>query len=529
MTSSSTDSPSEPEQVAGPGPGPPPESGSTRLSGLARHSAIYTAAPLLRQVISIGMTWLYTGWLKGPGFGIKETVDLWMIGLQQLLGQNVLGAMVRFYFDREDERERASVVTSCTIAITALAWVVCGAAFLFAGDLRGLMLGSGGDVTADELETILKLVLVLVPFQLSTLAGFYYLQIQKRSAAYTTLQTVKFVFEIGMNFWLIGALGWGVKGFLLSMLAGEVLMSTFLTGGMLVRLGPRVEWRVLKPILLYAAPLVPVGICQFGLHQLDRRLLLELGGENGAAAQTMTGIYGLGYKVGYLVNAMLLGSFLQIWQPWIYAVKDPDEQGRLVARVSTYCVLAIAAATAGVIVFGREAVAILSGDPVFLPGWQVVPLVASGYVAWALYQVSQIPLFLAKRTGRLFVVNLIALAANVGLNVWLIPRFGFVGAGMATCGTFALLALLGVIASREAAHVPFEAGRLAAALALVAACVAGTFAIELKLVDTRVLGTIGGLAAKAGLFVLIVLGLWRVLRRAERGELITWIAAKIRR
>ena len=78
------------------------------LGGLVKHSAIYSAAPVLRHVISIGMTPLYTIWLGPPGFGVKENVDLWVIALQQLLGQNVLAGMVRFYFDRQSPRERAT-------------------------------------------------------------------------------------------------------------------------------------------------------------------------------------------------------------------------------------------------------------------------------------------------------------------------------------------------------------------------------------------------------------------------------------
>ena len=86
------------------------------LGGLVRHSVIYSAAPLLRQLISVGMTRFYTGWLGTAAYGIKEIADLWMIGLQQLLGQNALGAMVRFYFEHRDPDERARVVTSSTVA-----------------------------------------------------------------------------------------------------------------------------------------------------------------------------------------------------------------------------------------------------------------------------------------------------------------------------------------------------------------------------------------------------------------------------
>ena len=496
------------------------------LAGLARHSAIYSAAPFLRQLISVAMTYLYTGWLRGPGFGIKETVDLWMIGLQQLLGQNVLGAMVRFYFDREREEERARVVTSCTLGVGLCAWIGCGLAFLFSDSLQEPMLGAGGEVTSAELLEILRLILVIVPFQLTSLSGFYYLQIKQRSGLYTALQTGKFLFEIAMNFWLIGHLGLGVRGFLLSILSGEILTSLFLTGGILLRLGPKVDLKLLRPILSYAAPLIPVGLCQFGLHQLDRLLLLKLVDPDPSVAQALTGVYGLGYKVGFLVNAMLLGSFLQVWQPWIFGVRDPSAQARLVSRVSTYAVLAIAAATSAVIVFGREAVGLLSSGPEFLESWRVVPLVASGYVAWALYLLSQVPLFLAKRTGRLFAINLAALAFKIGLNLWLIPRAGLVGAALATCVTFLLLAGLGVLVSGGVASVRFELRRLLIVLLLVACAVLGTYGIELFLVDER--GARGAAwAAKVALLGAVMLGLLRVLARSERRDFGRWLRARL--
>ena len=173
------------------------------LGGLVKHSAIYSAAPLLRQLISIGMTRLYTGWLGSSGYGIKEIVDLWLIGLQQLLGQNVLAAMVRFYFDKKDERDRARVVTSCTLVVTLVAFAFSGLALLFVPSLTPLMLGRGEEVTQAELAQICQILLLLLPFQLGTNSGLYYLQILKRSTLYTTIQTAKLIFEVALNFVLM--------------------------------------------------------------------------------------------------------------------------------------------------------------------------------------------------------------------------------------------------------------------------------------------------------------------------------------
>jgi O-antigen/teichoic acid export membrane protein len=480
---------------------------------------------VLRQVISIGMTRLYTrpDWLGTPGFGVKENVDLWLIGLQQILGQNVLAAMMRFYFEQKSERDRGAVVTSCTLLVTLAALLVCGLALPFVGALTPLLLGRGGEVGAAELVRISVVLLLLIPFQLGTLSGLYYLQTLKRSGLYTTVQTAKLLFEIGMNFWLIGHKGLGVRGFLLSMLAGEVVTSSALCGWLLWTLRPRIDARVLRPILAYAGPLVPVGLLQLALHSMDRRIVLEL------CDQAQAGVYGLGYKVSYLVTAMLLGPFIQIWQPWIFAVQDAAERARLVARVGTYAVLAVGVASLGVILFGRQAVMILGADRSFWEADGVIPFAAAGYVFWALYHVSQTPLYLDKKTGRLVLVNLVAVLANLALNFALIPRLGIQGAAIATCLTFALIAALGMLASRRSAGVTFEHARLATILSMVVA--GGALALWIDGLEGA-----GGmsLAAAVGLKAAAFMGLaagsfFLVLRTGERARLASWLGARLRR
>jgi O-antigen/teichoic acid export membrane protein len=408
--------------------------------------------------------------------------------------------------------------------VTALAFVVCGLAFLFVPSLTPLMLGRGEEVTQSELTKICQILLLLVPFQLGSLSGFYYLQILKRSSLYTTIQTAKLLFEVGLNFVLIGALDLGVYGFLLSMLVGEIVTSFALCSWILWTLSPRVDWRVLPPILLYAAPLIPVGLSQLALHNLDRRLLLEYSAAG--TAQAITGVYGLGYKISYLVTTMMLGPFIQIWQPWIYGVQDERERASLVARVGTYAVLAVAAASLGVMLFGRQATILLAGDPAFWEAYRVIPFVTTGYVFWGLYHISQTPLFIAKRTGRLLVINLIAVAINVGLNVFLIPRHGIIGAAVSTLVTFAALACLGMLASRTEGGVVFEVARLGRILACV--LLGGAFALWIDGLESSGRCEIWiALAGKALALPLLVASLWfGVLRPNERARFLAWIEAR---
>ena len=496
------------------------------LGGLVKHSAIYSAAPFLRQLISIGMHRLYTVWLGEAGVGVKETVDFWLIALQQLLGINVLGAMVRFYYDHKDPAERARVVTSSTLLIGAISWIVCGIALLFAPHLVTPMLGRGGEVSTDELSRILTVTLILIPFQMTTMSGFYYLQILKRSGAYTTIQTVKLLVEVGFNFLFIGHFQLGVYGFLLSMLIGETLTTLGLCGWMLTTLKPRFDWKVLQPVLAYAGPLVPVGICQLILHFADRRLLLELSGDQG---QTITGVYGHGYKIAFLVTNMLLGPFIQIWQPWIFGIENAKERSALVARVGTYAVLTIACASLGVILFGRQAAILLAGRPGFWEAYKAIPWIACGYVFWALYHVAQTVLFISKRTSRIFTINIAAVGVNLVANLYLIPIYGFVGAAISTLITFFAIALLMVLAARAESQVPFQHGRLSAILTFVV--LGGAFSLWIDgIEEAGRLSMWASVPIKAG-FLLAVLGVFwaAVLTATERERFRGWFLARIGR
>lgn len=507
--------------TASPTAAPPSTPPNRPLGHLVKHSAIYSAAPIVRQLVSIGMTRLYTEWLGNSGFGVKENVDLWMIALQQVLGYNALAAMMRFFFEQKDERDRGAVVSSLTILVTLTALLACGLAYLFVPAVTPLMLGRGGEVGSDELKAICTLMLALVPFQMATCSGFYYLMTTQRSGLYTGIQTAKLFLEIGLNFWFLGHLDLGVRGFLYSMLIGEALTALSLCGWTFLRVGMRIDLGVVRPVLAYAVPMIPVGLLQLLLHNLDRRLVLGYAGQDGA------GTYGLGYKIAMLVTHMVLGPFIQIWQPWIFAVKDRAERAQLVSRVGTYSVLAVASVTLGVMLFGRQAAMIL-GKPSFWSTYTVIPVVALGYVFWALYHVSQTPLFLEKRTDRLLVVNFLAVLVNVGANLYLIPRMGIEGAAVATLITFAVLAILGVLVGRRTTGMRFE-GRLTTVFLCAAVAAATALWVDVS-EDGGALGPWPAMALKAAVLAVLLAVYWvAVLRRDERVHLVGWVAAKLRR
>ncbi len=492
------------------------------LGGLLRHSSIYGVVPLVQRAAALFLVPLYTSYLVVAEYGVIELTDLLVIALAQLVGNNVLQGMTRFYFEARDERDRAAVVTSVTLVTTLAAWTAVGLLLVLGRPVVDTLFDRADPSLAHlDLREAFVLALVTLPFMLSTQAGFEFLKIRRRSGLFAGLQIGKLLLEIGLKVWFLVGLGWGLRGFLLSNLIGEALTTLVLTAPMIAGLRARISWRVLRPILAFSAPLIPVGLIQLGIHQLDRFLLRSFG-----PSMDAVGIYGLGYKVGYLVNAVVFTSFLQIWYPWIYALKDARERAVQVARASTYAVLVVGSASIVLILFGRQFVHVLSGNDDYHPAYRIVPWVATGYVLWALYGVSQTPLYVAKRTWPIFWINLVALAANVALNASLIPAHGAVGAAWATAGTFATLAVLGMWTNRRIAEVPYELGRLAA---VVAAVLLSAFAA--RWLDGPLDAnpwSLGLLAVKLAGSVAALFALWfGVLRAEERARMIAMVRARL--
>lgn len=442
----------------------------SRDAGLVRHSLTYSLAPLVKNAVSFGMTRFYTWALPTVAlWGVKEMVDLWMLLLQHLLGQSLLMAMLRVYYDQKDERARNAVVTSTTLALGAAAWVVCGAMLLFTDALSPVLIGQPTQgASAFDIRSAFVYLTLLVPFQLTTGSGFYFLQTTKRSALYSKLQTAKLFYEVGLHLVLMGVLDMGLRGFLLGLLIGEVTASVTLTGWMLVRLRPRFVWSAFRAVLAYGAPLVPVGVFQLGLHSLDRLLIEKV--STGDQGLDLVGIYGLGYKVAMMANVVCTAPFLQIWQPTIFAVEDVLERRRLVRRVTTWLVVAIGAVTLCIICGGRQVIDLIAGKEEYLVARRVVPWVAIGYAFWALYNSAQIPLLLAKRTLPLVGINALALLFSVALNLLLIPIWGNTGAAVATLLTFAFLSGAVMLLSHRQFEVRFELKRLAVTFGMLISC-----------------------------------------------------------
>jgi O-antigen/teichoic acid export membrane protein len=154
-------------------------------------------------------------------------------------------------------------------------------------------------------------------------------------------------------------------------------------------------------------------------------------------------------------------------------------------------------ASAGLMLTARPLAELMVGEGLRATAAQITPLIAlsalfSGVTVYYFHQA----FILARRTGRLLLTMVIPAAANIGLNLLLLPRLGLVGAAWAAVLSYGLGAAASWAIGRRAQPLPIPWGVLARAALGTAAMVAVVLAVPAT-------GGATELFAKAGVGALV--------------------------
>ncbi len=434
------------------------------LQRLARHSAIYAAGPALQKLVGFLLLPFVTATIGGAAqYGIVEMGGVTLAIAAQVLGVNLLHGMTRFHAEARDERARGEVVSTTLWMLAATTGIAAALALIFPELASELLVGT-------RTETKAAVVVFAVLFAQTTgQVGLRWLQAKERSGTYVAITTGKTVLEVALKVVLLLA-GMGSLGALLSVLGGEAVVAVTLTIVIAVKLGLRFSPEVARRLARYSLPLIGSGLFMFVLHQADRWFVQRLHGD------AAVGVYGVGYKLGAMGNAVVLEAFGLIWFPFVFAIASEDETRIVCRKVATYASVGFAFLTLGLALFADEIVRLMASAE-YADAARTLPVIAFGYLFWALFQVLHTTFYLRKRTAHIAWLVGGAAILNLALNAALVPAHGGLGAAWATLTSFAALAVATGITAERVWPVGFESARIAVPVLLAAGLAWGATAL----------------------------------------------------
>ena len=186
--------------------------------------------------------------------------------------------------------------------------------------------------------------------------------------------------------------------------------------------------RLFKASLKFGSPLMWSELGHLILGYSDRYLIQHYLGS------APLGLYIAGYNlttyatdiIMYPINYALDPIYLRI-----FSNKGEEETKIFLSKALRYFFLILSPVVFGVIAVGKDLIAVLASSK-YASAHIIIPYVITGNAIYACQVILNAGLVIVRKTHILMIVKIGSCILNIGLNIFLIPRYGIIGAAQAT-------------------------------------------------------------------------------------------------
>ena len=417
---------------------------------------VYGAGSVLSKAIGFVMIPFYTHYLVPADYGTLELLDLSLTLAALVLTTWMHTSIIRFYNDWASSKDRNQAVSTMLIFSLFMGTVVGACGIHFSRFLSNLILKT------PEMHAYVSLVCLSLLVSGVNVVCLAYLRAKQQSTFAVGAGLLTLAMALSLNLYFIAVRHSGAIGVLYSTLISNTLTTSVLVIWTVRQVHLSFSYDKLTRMAIFGIPLVANAIAAFAVNFSDRFFLRHY------ATISTVGVYALGYKFGFMISLLVVQPFDLIWQARIYEIAKQENCDEIFARLFEYYCFALVAAALGLSLIVKEMVSVASA-PSFHAAYTIVPVVALAYVFQGMNRFFLTGTFIAKKTVHMGAVGLGSAAANVGLNLLLIPRYGMLGAAWATVFSFFLMAALALHVSQRLYPIPYVFSRVATLLGFAVA------------------------------------------------------------
>ncbi len=418
-----------------------------QLVRLLKHSSTYALAALGAQAIGIILIPIYTRYLTPADYGFLE-IFLTTQGIMiPIFGMGLGSALLFFFSKRDTEEGRKEIISTALVFLAATSSCLVLALMLGANNFSSLLFHSG------QYTFYFRIIFLTVFFGTLEVIPMSVFQAREESRRYMFFSLARFAVGAGLNIYFVVGLHMGVLGILLGGLITSAIFCAILLPQITRGLKPRFSKSLLKEMLRYGLPLIPVAFLVWIMAASDRYFLQIF------SNPTELGLYSLGYKFGGVLHGLILGPFQLAWMPFLFSISKERNAREIYAAVLTYFTVAAMFVALALSILSKEVLMVMA-TPAFYGAYRVVPLIALSYLFYGCFSCVSAGMYLEKKTKYIPYIIGAAAALNLGLNYLLIPTYGMMGAAIATVSSYALLLVVALFVSRRFYPISYEWSRI---------------------------------------------------------------------
>lgn len=431
----------------------------TKLKELFSDTLVYGVSSVLARFIGYLLIPLHTGVFSEGEYGVVSLIFAAIALFNVLFTMGMESAYIRYGKDRDKAKSLFKTLQLFLLASSAILVLLIWLAEPLIAPVIGLESG----------DPILWIMLGILFFDTLAVVPFAELRLVRKSISFAIIKTGNVLVNLGLNFYLILGLNYGIEAVFISNLAASFLTAIATAAFTLPLFRGSWDTDFLKKALLFGLPFIPAGfghvinelLDRFFLKSMDLETVHQLYGIE-YTPDDIVGIYSACYKLAVFM-LLLVQMFRMAWQPFFMRQSEEESAPVTFSQTFSFFNLAAAGIFLSVALFTEQIVSIKVPildfylvDEKFWEGLGVVPVLLMAYWFQGWYINFSAGIFISESTKRLPQITLIGAGITIVANLALIPFFGMMGSAFATLASYGFMALLIYYYSTNAYHVPYK-------------------------------------------------------------------------
>lgn len=401
-----------------------------KTAGLTKSTALYTIGNLFVRSTNFLLLPFYSNFISPQEFGNYALLMSFYSFSMVLYQGGYQAALNKFYLNEENEKQQNAVFATISRTAISIALLVSILILFFSADISSWIFNS---------SAFQKLIILISGAMFFETAGgqlINYLVTRGNVSKVVLVSVSGAIINFILNVYLIYYLALGVTGIIIAQLISALLISLILSPMIVKVLRFKTDTQILKRLLIFSLPLVIGGFFSIGVDVADRFIL------NYYLGKTEVGIYSFSYRIALLMNLFVI-SFRTAWTPHSLRLHYSNLYERQSGEIMLKYIAAAGIIFISVSLFTNDLFRInLGGHKLFNEAYKagiiIVPFILGGYFLNGINSFYSVYPFVSDKTYHFIVSDGLAFLVNIILNIFLIPRWGLIGAAFATFISFTI-------------------------------------------------------------------------------------------
>lgn len=395
-----------------------------KLVEILKHSLIYGLTSSLQSILGFILLPFLTIYYTPEIFGVYSILLLLSALTSSVFNLGASSGLGRFYFDDDTHNYKRKIVTTSVILSIIGAVLLVFLGFLFDDEIA-LLLFQNIKYSKAVFFTLMGTAFGFL-LNLMTLL----LRYEKKKLQFLAIIILGIVVNFIVSYTLLSRFNFGLMAPVYGTLISNFCCFTILLILKYKVLTSSLELKYFKSIIIFGGQSSIAGLFFYILDWVDRLVIedmLDLG---------EVGIYSLGYRIGSIINIIVIVPFTLVWAPMRMQYVNVEDSLSITKKVLSYYTLICVFIICLTLLFGNEILSYIFVNQSYAQSMSIIPIIMLSLLFYGYQNIVDFGIYLNKKVHYYIIVSLIAIFLNILLNYFLIPIFGLIAAAYVTLVTY---------------------------------------------------------------------------------------------